>query len=215
MAKIESQAMLVTALKAFTGALPPGYCDEKEFFLTSLQNMTEYLADLQKETLKDLCGSFMRKLDAGKVTMETISAFKADADRLISAADFRSVSAGMAGSNDFVKKRLSALASLSMIGEEKKPSGRDQDAERRITETYSRLGFSDLAKQVEASPNDFTANSALAKAREEVAAYCCLYRVPMGAADTLTPFSLSCVDAALAASYRLYKAIRQATGRSM
>ncbi|HBA62137.1 MAG TPA: hypothetical protein DCZ92_15250 [Elusimicrobia bacterium] len=216
MPKLENQARLVTALRAFTGKLPPGYADEKEFFLTSLQTMTEYLSDLQKETLQDLCDNFTRKLDAGKVTMETISEFKAGADRLISAADFRSVSAGMAGSKEFVKKRLLALAALSMIGEELKASGRDPDAERRITETYSRLGFPALAKKVEASPDAFTVGAALSKAREEVAAFCCLYRVPMGeAAETLTPFSLSCVDAALAASYRLFKAIRHLTGRSM
>ena len=57
--------------------------------------------------------------------------------------------------------------------------------------------------------------SALAKARTEVADYCCLYRIPLTNADTLTPFSLACVDAALAAGYRLFINIRQATGRAM
>jgi hypothetical protein len=213
MPKLENQTMLVTALRAFTGKLPPGYADEREFFLTSLENMAEYLAGLQSETLKEACDSFLRKLDAGRVTLTTVGEFKARVDTLVSVADFRAVSAGMAGSREFIRQRLAALRFVSIFAEGKKAAGRDPEAERRIKETYARLNFDKLARRVEEEPNDFAANAALAQARGEVADYCCLYRIPLTNADTLTPFSLTCVDAALAASHRLYKSIRQATGQ--
>ena len=215
MPKAQSQKMLVTALRSFTGKLPPGYTNEKEFFLTSLQNMAEYMEDLQKETLKEHCDGFCRKLDAGAVTLQTIEEFKAGIDRLVSASDFKTVSAAMAGSREFIKKCLFSLAPVSMIGEEKKTAERDPESERRIKEAYSRLNFPALLKKVENEPNDISVNAAVARAREEIASYCCLYRVPLDPANTLTPFSLSCVDAALAASYRFFKNIRQAAGHSM
>ncbi|OGS13500.1 MAG: hypothetical protein A2234_10375 [Elusimicrobia bacterium RIFOXYA2_FULL_58_8] len=215
MGKLANQTMLVTALKAFTGALPPGYSCEKEFFLTSLRNMAQYLADLQAETLREVCENFLHKLNAGKATQAAADEFKADIDRLVSAADFRTVSAWMAGSREFIKNRLDSLKAVSMISEEQKTSGRDPEAQRHIKETYARLRFDTLEKQVEAAPNDATVNTALATARRAVAEYCCLYRVQLNPAETLTPFSLACVDAALAAGHRLFMAIRQATGRMM
>lgn len=215
MTKLENQAMLVTALKAFTGKLPPGYADEIEFFLTSLKNMEEYLVNLQSETLKEACDSFIRKLDAGKVTLQTIDDFKAVVDKLISTADFRLIIGSMAGSKETIKQRMQALKPISIIGEGRKVSGADPETERHINGAYNRLNFEALAGRVKAAPDDFPANYALAKARAEVAEYCCLYRVQLTPADTLTPFSMSCVDAALAASYRLFNKVRRASGRTM
>lgn len=197
------------------GELPYGYASEKEFFITSFHNMAEYLADLQKETLQELCAGFIRKLESGKVTLEVIDEFRSSLDRLISPADFKMVSAAMAGSSAFIKQRLLTLEPVSIVGEERKSSGRDREAERNIRETYTRLKFDRLAKGVEDAPHDHSANAALACARKEVADYCCLYRIPMDETNTLTPFSLSTVDAALAACYRLYKDINRATGRAL
>ncbi|HBB66683.1 MAG TPA: hypothetical protein DCZ93_05170 [Elusimicrobia bacterium] len=215
MAKLENQARLVNALRAFTGKMPACYASEKEFFLVSLQDLAEYLGELQQETLKETCDSFARKLDAGKVTPYVIDDFKAALDRLISNADFKAVCAGMAGSGEFLKQRLAGLKPVSLLGEAKKNTGRDQEAERLINSAYSRLNFPELVKQVEVVPNDYAANLALTKARAEVADYCGMYRVQLREADTLTPFSMSCVDAALAASYRLFKNISRASGREM
>jgi hypothetical protein len=216
MPKLEHQVRLVSALRAFTGKRPPFYASEKEFFLISLRDMGEYLGDLQRETLKETCAGFLRKLDAGKVTPETIDGFKAALDRLISDADFKAVCGGMAGSREFVRARLTGLKPLSLLGEVKKTGAAgDPDAERRVAGAYARLNFAGLVKKVEAVPNDFAANAALAKAREEVADYCGVYRVQLHEGDTLTPFSMSCVDAALAASYRLFKNVCRASGREM
>lgn len=215
MAKMQNQLRLVTALRTFTGEPPKGYYSEKEFFLTSLLNMAEYLADLQKETLTELCAAFVQKLKAGKATPGAAEDFRSGLDKLISAADFKRVSSAMIGSNAFVEQRLSGLEPFSIMNEEKKAAGRDPEAERHITGAYSRLHFDALVKHVEAAPDDQSTDAALASARREVADYCCLYRIPVEETATLTPFSLSCVDAALAASYRLYKDINRASGRAL
>ena len=207
--------MLVTALRAFTGALPPGYTTEKEFFLTSLTNMEEYLGELQRETLAEACGSFLRRLDARRVGPAEIDAFKAAVDHLLSNEDFRLVSAGMAGSPDFIRQRLSGVQPVSLLRAAKKGGVLHPETARRLDAVYSRLNFPALVRQVEAAPSDLAANAALGKAREEVAEYCVLYRVQAGAADTLTPFSLATVDAALAASYLLFRNIGKATGRAL
>ncbi|OGR65512.1 MAG: hypothetical protein A2X31_00015 [Elusimicrobia bacterium GWB2_63_22] len=215
MSKLENQTMLVTALRAFTGALPPGYTTEKEFFLTSLTNMEEYLGELQRETLAEACGSFLRRLDARRVGPAEIDAFKAAVDHLLSNEDFRLVSAGMAGSPDFIRQRLSGVRPVSLLRAAKKGGVLHPETARRLDAVYSRLNFPALVRQVEAAPNDLAANAALGRAREEVAEYCVLYRVQAGAADTLTPFSLATVDAALAASYLLFRNIGKATGRAL
>ena len=215
MTKIEDQSRLVIALKAFTGKLPPPYVNETEFFLVSLQNMAEYLADLQKEALKAGCDNFIRKLDAGTVTSKTIDEFKAVLGRLISSADLKIISASMVGSKSLIKQRLSALEPISLVAEWKKTPRGDPEAERQTHGTYARLHFAALAARVEAAPTEASANAALARAREEVAEYCCLYCIPMNAEATFKPVSLACVDAALAACYDLFKKIRKALGRSL
>lgn len=75
MAKVETQSRLIVAVKAFTGAMPSSYANEAEFFLVSLQDVEEYLADLQNETLRVAREGFIRKLDAGKHTPKDIEAF--------------------------------------------------------------------------------------------------------------------------------------------
>lgn len=201
--------MLVAGLRDFTGKIPHAYAGEQEFFLTSLNNMSQHIYDLQKGTLKELCDGFVLKLDAGKATLSAVNQFKAGLDSLISAADFRAVSGSMAGSNDLIKKRLGALKPVSRVDEGNKAAGGDPDALRHIAETYGLLHFEALAKRMKADPDELSVNAVLARAREEVAEYCCLYRVPLNEAETLTPFSLSCVDAALAASFRLLNGIYQ------
>ena len=204
--------MLIASLRAFTGEIPAAYASQKEFFITSLQNMAEHLYNLQKETLKETCESFDVQLGKGKITEKEIAKLKDALDKLISDKDFRMVCAGMTGSKELIKKRLSALRPVSLTGEARKAGAGAADAERRIMETYARLRFQPLAEQMNAAPNDRVIDEAPMKARAEVAEYCCLYHVPLNEDDTLTPFSLSCVDAAIAACYRLLSNLHKALG---
>ena len=57
--------------------------------------------------------------------------------------------------------------------------------------------------------NDPAIDRILTIARESVADYCCLYRVPLRDDDTLTPFSLSRIDAVVGACFRLMVRIRE------
>jgi len=205
--------MLIAGLRNFTGKMPKAYAGEQEFFLTSLNNMSQHLYDLQKGTLKEICDEFVLKVYAGKFTMETIDGFKSKVDSLISAANFQAVSAWMAGSKEFIKQKLSALKPVSRVDEGNKAAGGDPDAERHIRETYALLNFDALERELKASPDELSVNAVLARAREEVAYYCRLYRLPLNEAETLTPYSLSCIDAALAASFRLFNKIYQPSGR--
>jgi len=207
--------MLAGSIRLFTGELPPGYADEKEFFVTSFMTMSEDLAALQKAALDALCANFMRNLEAGRANPEVVQKFKADLGRLVSAADLRTVEAGMVGSREFVKRMLAALKPLSLIAEEKKTEGRDPEAEKRITELYTRLNLGALELKVKAAPSDAAANAALAQARKGITNYCGLQGIPLGDSSPLSPFYLYCLDAALAAVYRLFKTIRQAQGRAL
>jgi hypothetical protein len=215
MGKMEHQDRLISGLKAFTGSVPSAYANQREFFFTSLNSMSEDLINLKKETLSEACNKFKEKLDGGKVTDITITEFKALLEKLVPDRDFKRVCASMVGSNELIKSRISSLEPISLIEEERERAGKDPEAERHIKDTYVRLGFSELTMKVTASPDESTAEAVLAKAREEVKEYCCLYHVPLNEEDTLTPFSLLHVDAVIAASYRLLSDIRRAMSAGM
>lgn len=210
----EDQIMLSESLRAFTGALPPGYASEKEFFITSLMNMEEHLAGLQRETLAGTCAAFLRRLEAGRAGHKEIEDFKASVDHLISNEDFRLVSAAMAGSAGFIKQRLAGLKPVSLLAALKRGrAGMPADALRRVDSAYARLDFPAMVRQVEARRSDLAADRALAGGRAAVGEYCAVYRIQLSGEATLTPFSMALVDSALAAALQLYKDVCRASGR--
>ena len=213
MPKLEDQTRVIAVLRTFTGKLAAAYTSEQEFFLTSLNSMAKYLYDLQRGTLEESCERFLLKVNSGKFTLETVNAFKAEVENLISARDFQAVGGCMSGSKELIKQRLGALKPVSRIAEANKAAGGDADALRHIDEAYARLNFDALAKRLKASPDEPSVNDVLAEAREAVAAYCGLYHVPLTEAETLTPFSLSVIDAVVAASFRLLNITYQAASR--
>jgi hypothetical protein len=215
MAKMDHQFKLISELKQFTGSVSPVYTNQREFFFISLQNISENLIDLKKETLKEACESFGKRLDEGKVTDITIVEFKGLLDKLVSSADLTRICNSIAGSKELIKSRLSTLEPISLIEEERKTKGRDADADRHIGQAYKNLKFDSLIKELKASPYERTTETILEKARAEVKEYCCLYGVPLKEDETLTPLSLEHVDAVIAASYRLISDIRKAMGNGM
>lgn len=209
-AKIEHQIRLIAMLRDFTGRMPDVYGSQTEFFIVSLHSMSEYLVELKTATLREACDSFCAKLDRGSVTEKNLADFKSQLDKLVSESDFKTVCASMVGSKELVRKRLSGLSPVSLLTEERKTAGRDADSDRHIRETYDRLNFGSLAAAVSSRPDDRAVDAALLKARASVGEYCCMYHVPLDSEDTLSPFSLSCVDAMIAACYRLLADIRRA-----
>ena len=211
MAKIEHQIIFITRLREFTGLVPAAYASQKEFFVNSLRSMSEHLLDLKKETLEEACRAFSDKLDKGAATAQAISELEDVLEKLVPGKDFTLICGSMIGNKELIKKRLAALIPISLVGEENKAVGRDPAADRRITETYSRLKFDSLVGELNTEPDERAIDAVLIKARAEVAEYCCLYHIPLTADDTLTPFSLINVDAVLAAGYRLLSNIRKRT----
>jgi|GEM_PF-397588 len=209
MAKTEHQIRFITRLGEFTGRVPAVYTDQKEFFISSLRSMSEHLVDLKRETLNEACAAFGSKLDRGTVTDKTIAEFEDLLEKLVSEKDFAMACANMIGSKELIKKRLAALVPLSLIDEEKRTEGKDLQADRHIRETYARLNFGALVKELNAEPGGRAVETVLRKAREEVADYCCLYHIPLDESDTFTPYTLLHVDAMIAASYRILSDIRK------
>jgi len=212
MSRMEHQVRFIATLREFTGKVPAVYASQKEFFINSLRSMSEHLFELKRETLMETCGNFAAKLDKGAVAGQAVVEFREQLEKLVSDGDFALISGSLIGGKELVKKRLSALAPLSLIDEEKKGEGRSPEAERHIKGAYERLNFPFLIREFGASPGDRALDAALVKAREEVAEYCCLYQIPLDKNDTFSPFSLLRVDAVLAACCRILSDIGKSHG---
>ncbi|VVB73841.1 Uncharacterised protein [uncultured archaeon] len=202
-AKCEHQVKLIGRLRQLAGNVPVVYDSQHEFFLVTIRSMSENLMDLKRETLKEACDRFGAELDKGKVTDKLVADFKDLLDKLVSEKDFAFIDRSMVGSAGLIKSRLSALQPLSVMEEERKKEGRDPTADRLVTGAYKQLQFKELESELMAFPNDPTIDKMLTKARENVAEYCCLYNVPLRDDDTLSPFSLSRIDAVVGACHRL------------
>lgn len=200
----ENRNVLAAALSAFTGPLPPGYAGEREFYLTALLGMGGCLCDLQRDALKDVCDRFLALVAAGKAAPRAVEAFRSELDLLVSASDFQLASSGLAGSWEFLRQRLWRLRPVSLFAQAREGE-LGFDAARKIKAAGDRMNFPRLAAQAAAGTGPRAADSALACARRAVGEYCAAYRVSVSPEATLTPFSLHCVDAALAASYQFYR----------
>ena len=202
--KFEHQIRLIASLREFSGKVSSAYISQREFFITTLQSMSEHLLALKTDTLKEACEKFAEKLDQGAVPNELVTEFKCLLDALVSGRDFAVVGASLIGGKELIKMRISKLQPLSVVAEERKPAAdRDKTADRLVTEAYKRLQFDTMETELKAHANDPKGDWLLSRARENVAEYCCLYQVPLRDEDTLTPFSLARIDAVVGACYRL------------
>ncbi|MCX5786649.1 MAG: response regulator [Elusimicrobia bacterium] len=213
MSAIDHQIMFIAKLREFTGRAPAVYANQTELFLNSLWSMSEHLINLKRAILNDACEDLAGKLDKGALSDKTIAEFKDLLEKLVSGRDFQMICGSMTGNNKgLIKERLATLVPLSLVDEEKKTEDRDMEADRQIEETYARLNFAPLVKELNAAPESGAVDAVLAKARVEVEEYCCLYHIPLDEGDTFTPFSLLRVDAVIAASYRILSEISEKTG---
>jgi len=206
--KFMLQFGLIARLRELAGTVFEGYLNQKEFFIATLQNLSENLMDLKRETLREECGRFLARVDEGGVTEEAIVEFKSHLDKLVSARDFAGISAGIAGSKELIKARISALQPLSIAEEVRKKGDRDKTAERLVAEAYTRLKFQALETQLAAGVSDPALDKLFTQARANVADYCCMYHVPLREDDTLTTFSLSRIDAVVGACFQLIASVR-------
>ncbi|HOI43582.1 MAG TPA: hypothetical protein PK523_11605 [Elusimicrobiales bacterium] len=200
---------LAARLRELGGEAHPGFLDQKEFFISVLRAAEEPLAALQREALRVVCAGFLEKLGRGRVTPELLEEFKDPLDKLLSSGDFLLVEGGLPGSPEVVRARLAALRPLSIAEGARTGTLRDPGGERLLTEAYRRLGFDRLEKGPPPGlRGDAALNELVLRARRSVAEYSRLYQVEPSAEETLTPFSLSRIDAALGACYRLLARLR-------
>jgi hypothetical protein len=214
--KLEIQRRLIMALRDFAGSVCSGFVNQKEFFIFSLESISEKLTELKQESLNDLAAGYAARRAAGPLSDAEVVDFKDKLDKLVSARDFDHICAALAGSKELMAERLAAVRPQSMAAEEKRGlSGvRDANAYRLITEAYKHLCFWELEEDARNS-DDATVDRILCRARAAVADYCSLYKVPLDPADTITAFSMLRVDAVTAACFRLLAKIRDlgAAGR--
>lgn len=195
---------MIASLREFTGKISPAFTSQREFFITMLQNLSEHLINLKRETLQEACEKFGAKLDEGPVPDAVTAEFKCLLDTLVSNRDFMVINSSLIGGKDLIKKRIAGLQPLSVVVEERKNAAeRDKTADRLVTEAYKLLQFEALEAQLKQAGSDPKSEWLLTKARENVAEYCCLYQVPLREDETLTPFSLSRIDAVVGACFRL------------
>jgi hypothetical protein len=209
--KYESQVRLISGLKELAGSVNGVYASQKEFFIVTLNEMTADLAELKKASLRETAESFMGKLGRGPVSQADIMALKEALDKLVSVKDFDFACAGLAGSSGLIRERLTRLQPLCIAAEERRGAlPRDPAADRLVTEAYKRMFFEALENEAARFKDDISENRVLARARERVADYCVVYRLPMSLEDTLPPFSISRIDAVAGACYRLLARMRGA-----
>jgi hypothetical protein len=208
-AKYEHQVQLISSLRELAGDVSAGYASQMEFFIITLQNMAEHLMDLKREMLKESCAAFTAELDKPSLTDEAVVEFRSSLDKLVSGKDFSFIDAGITGSRQLIKSRISMLRPMSVVDEERKGKDRDRAADQLVSTAYKRLQFEALERDLVKNLDDASVDKALARARERVADYCCLYQVPMREDDTLTPFSLSRIDSVVGSCFRLMIRIRE------
>lgn len=207
----ETQVKLVASLRELAGTVNPSYSSQKEFLIVTLNDMTGYLAELKREQLASAAGRFLARLARGPVSQADITDLKVSLDKLVASKDFDFACAGLAGSSDLLRDRLARLQPLTIAAEERRgAAGRDPAAERLVAEAYRHLQFGALEQEAARFGGEAAENRVLTRLRERVAEYCAVYRLPLGPADTLPPFSLSRIDAVTAACYRLLSRLRDA-----
>lgn len=209
--RMESQAALVSCLRRLADSMTPAYAGQKEFFIVALNEMTAEIETLKQAQLSRAVAVFCARLEAGPVKPADITALKEALDNLLSAGDFSRACASLTGSAGFIKERLGRLRPLCIAAGERRASPeKDPAAERLVGEAYRRMQFEQLEKEARRFRTEAGAENVLARARERVAEYCAVYRLPLDPGSTLPAFSLSRIDAVAGACYRLLARLRGA-----
>ncbi|MDA8130100.1 MAG: hypothetical protein M0011_01215 [Elusimicrobia bacterium] len=200
-ARFDCQVRLIAGLREFSSPVPAVFAGQKEFFLVTLNRVASDLKEFKLESFRALSEWVLGRRRRGPLEERDITAFKETADKLLSARDYQFVCAALPGSAEFLAARLAEAAPVSIAEEERKKEGepRDPAADRLVGDAYRRLGFDRLQQLAGRQPEGVL----LQHARELVAEYCAVYRLPLSADDTLPPFSLTRIDAVAGACFRL------------
>ena len=200
-ARFDCQIRLIAGLREFSSPVPAAFAGQKEFFIVTLNRVASDLREFKKASFRALSDWALARRRRGPLEARDVTEFKEAADKLLSARDYQFVCAALPGSAEFLASRLSSVEPVSIAEEEMKKEGepRDPAADRLVGDAYRRLGFDRLQQLAGRQPEGVL----LQHARELVAEYCAVYRLPLNAEDTLPEFSLSRIDAVAGACFRL------------
>ncbi|MDA8130111.1 MAG: hypothetical protein M0011_01270 [Elusimicrobia bacterium] len=205
--KLNSQLRLIAALKEFTGPVPEGQFTQKEFFIVKLQIIGDTLEEFKREKLAALSDWALARMARGPLSDADSSRFKESLSQLVSGKDYNAVSGGL-GTKELLTERLSRVTPVSAAAEEKKRPGefREPSVDKLTTDAYARMRFEDLEKESAAGR---PAEDLLNKARERVAAFCAVGRMPLGMDNTMPSPMMTCIEAVVGACYRLLARLKR------
>jgi len=194
------------------GVVSQHYMGQMQFMKEHLGQMSEPIMELKKLTYSDARDAFLKSLKDKTVTDASKAEFLDLLTKFMPRGLVLDVRSDMLlGEMDSLVKRLAAAEPISLLAEEKKKKDRDETVDKSITFLYNKLHFDDYANEYLHSTDKSTVSidAVLLKARQSVANYCCVLRIPMNDNDTLSPFMLSSVEALVAANERLIEKIRE------
>ena len=205
--KLNCQLRLIAALKEFTGPVPEGQFTPREFFIVKLQIIGDILEEFKAEKLAALTSWVSDRMARGPLSDADSARFKDSLSQLLSGADYNSVSAGL-GSRELLMERLNRVKPASAAAEEKKRPGeyREPALDRQTGGAYARMRFEDLEKEFAAGR---PAEALLDKARERVAAFCAVGKMPLGMDNTMPSPMMTCIEAVVGSCYRLLAKLKR------
>ena len=167
---------------------------------------------LKDLTYSDACKAFLKSLKDRAATESSKGDFLELLVKFMPRGLVSDVRADLLlGDMGSLAKRLEDAKPISLLAEERKKIDRDDTIDKDITLIYNNLHFDDCMKEYLHSKDKsmVAVDAVLLKARQNVAEYCCVLRIPISDDDTLSPFMLSRVEALVAANERLIEQIRE------
>jgi hypothetical protein len=206
--KLNCQLRLIAALKDFTGPMPADQFTQKEFFIVRLRTIGATLEEFKRDKLRELYDWLAARLARGSLSEADAAKLKESLALLVSGQDYNTVCAALSGSKELLLERLERVSPLSEAEEEKKGPGqfREPEADRLTGGAYARMGFDKLEKEIGAGR---TEDEVLAQARERVGKYCSIGSMPLGMDNTMPYPTLTCIEAAAGACFRLLARIKR------
>ncbi|MDA8130086.1 MAG: hypothetical protein M0011_01145 [Elusimicrobia bacterium] len=205
--KLNSQLRLIAALKEFTGPVPAGQFTQKEFFIVKLQIIGDTLEEFKREKLAALVEWVLARMARGPLSEADSSRFRDSLSQLVSGKDYAQAAAGL-GTRELLAERLSRVTPVSASEEEKKRPGeyREPSVDKLTSDAYARMRFEDLEKEFAAGR---PVEELLNKARERVAGFCAVGKMPLGMDNTMPSPMMTCIEAVVGACYRLLARLKR------
>ncbi|MDA8243338.1 MAG: hypothetical protein M0025_04370 [Elusimicrobia bacterium] len=205
--KLNSQLRLIAALKEFTGPVPAGQFTQKEFFIVKLQIIGDTLEEFKREKLAALVEWVLARMARGPLSEADSSRFRDSLSQLVSGKDYAQAAAGL-GTRELLAERLSRVTPVSASEEEKKRPGeyREPSVDKLTGDAYARMRFEDLEKEFAAGR---PVEELLNKARERVAGFCAVGKMPLGMDNTMPSPMMTCIEAVVGACYRLLARLKR------